>query len=871
MKTDEIRERFLGFFSSKGHQVIKSDSLAPAGDPSVLFTGAGMNQFKDYFLGVRKDLKRACSSQKCLRTGDLDRVGQTSYHHSFFEMLGNFSFGDYFKREAIEWAWEFLTRELKLPKERLRVSVHEDDRESYNIWKDLMGVPESLLARLGDDSNFWPANARAEGPNGPCGPCSEIYVDQGENYPGAGCNIPWYEDNSGRFAEIWNLVFTQFDRQSDGSLKPLAARNIDTGAGLERIACILQGKTNNFEIDIFVPILDAIRRELHASGNDHRADLSAIADHVRAVAFAIADGIFPSNEGRGYVIRKLIRRSIWHAHAFRATQPFLFRTASTVAAVMGRAYPELIQAEKNITETIKSEEERFFETLDRGLAALEKLVARSKKNAENSLRGEDVFLLYDTYGFPDELTKRIAAQNGLGIDQTAYDQLMEEQRKRAKEKSKIAETIFSIDASKQEISHLPPTKFVGYETLEAEGKILWTKEGGDGACIVLDQTPFYAESGGQVGDQGILATSNFEFRVDNTIKLDKLTLHVGRLLKGTLTNNLTVRATVDQKRRDAAKRNHTATHLLQAMLRKHLGTHVRQVGSLVSPEKLRFDFLHGKALTCEELNVIEQEVNTVILENKYVSIREETYKKAAQEGALAFFGDKYDEIVRIVHVSEFSKELCGGTHCSRTGDIGFFIITSEGAIASGTRRIEALTGLGALEHVHTMRHHLKETAELLKTSPENLKERIERIQSALQTAEKEIKSNTLKAAFDPEAIVRNTKLIGSVHFVGESLSNLNIEELRKACDDIKKKNPKPSVTVLFGISPGKAALVVSVSKDLEETPINAGTLAKELSRICEGSGGGKKDFAQGGGKNPGAIPQALKTAFGLIQKQQGIG
>ncbi len=858
LKTAEIRKKFLDFFAKRNHEIVKSDSLVPKGDPSLLFTGAGMNQFKEYFLGVKKDLKRATSSQKCLRTGDLDNVGKTPYHHSFFEMLGNFSFGDYFKEDAIKWAWEFLTDELKISSEKLRVSVHASDEEAYQIWRDKIKVKEDWIAKLGDASNFWPANAPKDGPNGPCGPCSEIFYDQGPDYPGSDTKASWYEDESGRFAEIWNLVFTQFDRQDGGALKPLASKNIDTGMGLERLACVMQGKKTNFEIDLFEPMIRAIQEKIIVPAGQKNI-LYAIADHGRAVTFAILDGAYPSNDGRGYVIRKLIRRSVWRAKTLGAEEPFLYHIVPAVVKAMGDTYPELAQSEKNVKETIRQEEERFFITLDKGLELLSKLIQKAKDEKHNILSGEDVFLLYDTYGFPDELTRMIAAKEGVSaIDQKGFDVRMEEQRKRAKENTKISSNIFSVDEAKKEISHLPKTEFLGYETLEAEGKVLWLKRTGNEVVLILDRSPFYPEGGGQVGDQGAIQGSGFECWVSDTQKSDKITLHIAKVLKGEPKVGDKVKTVVDAEKRNATKRNHTATHLLQAALRNVLGAHVRQVGSLVNSEKLRFDFTHGKALTHEEITKVEARVNQVVLENHAVQIRIENYQDATKKGAIAFFGDKYEDTVRVIDVPNFSTELCGGTHCSRTGDIGTFVITSEGAIASGTRRVEAMTGLGALAYLQSLRSQVKEVAALLKTSPSEISERILKLNQNLKDLEKGGKKQT-SLQINVENLINKSKQCGNYKLIGEIFDGADIEELRFAGDQLKRQ-VKNTVIALFSKSEGKVSLIVMLSEDLKDSKLNAGEIAKELSLILEGSGGGRKDSAQGGGKNPQAIEQAIAKA-----------
>ncbi|MBI4387625.1 MAG: alanine--tRNA ligase, partial [Candidatus Omnitrophica bacterium] len=672
----------------------------------------------------------------------------------------------------------------------------------------------------------------------------------------------WYEDSSGRFAEIWNLVFTQFNRQSDGSLIPLAAKNIDTGAGLERIACVLQKKRGNFEIDIFQPMIDAVSAALGIRLSQHTQQIYAMVDHGRAATVAITDGAFPSNEGRGYVIRKLIRRSVWRASSIGVHKPFLYQIVPAVIQTMGAAYPELKQSEKSVSQTIQQEEEKFLETLDRGLIVLSKLTDEAGRKGQRELSGEDVFLLYDTYGFPDELTKLIAKEKGLGVDEQGFTALMTEQKKRAKEKSKISSSIFSVDEAKKEISHLPPTKFLGYQTLNAEGNVLWLSTNGPDTVLILDQTPFYPEGGGQVGDQGVISGNAFEFLVRDTQKREKTIVHIGTLAKGSVREGMQVMAKVDRERRESTKRNHTATHLMQSALRNVLGNHVRQVGSLVSSEKLRFDFSHQKALTREEIQKVEQLVNSVVMQNHDVNTRIEPYHKATKEGAIAFFGDKYEESVRVIDVLGFSKELCGGTHCSKTGDIGMFVIVSESAIASGTRRIEALTGLGALHYIQALKQQLKEASDLLKTAPDQLTERIEKLQIAVKNSGKQQEK---KSDLDINQLIKNGKLIGKILIVSETMQNTTSEELRKVCDDIKQKISRTAVIILFGVQDDKVALVVALTKDLEKSSLDATQIAKELALICEGSAGGRKDLAQGGGKNPKVVSKALARVAAIIQ------
>lgn len=872
MKTTELRKRFLDFFKSKGHTIVKSDSLVPAGDPTLLFTGAGMNQFKDYFLGLRTDLKRAASVQKCLRTGDLDQVGKTPYHHSFFEMLGNFSFGDYFKEEAIEWAWEFLTKELKIPREHLFISVHKEDREALEIWVKKIGLQEKLIARLGDKSNFWPADAPKLGPNGPCGPCSEIFFDQGANYPGAGKSF-WADDESGRYAEIWNLVFTQFERQDDGKLVPLKAKNIDTGAGLERMACVLQNVKTNFEIDIFQPIHKAVKSSLGFSeyGKIPTDHLYAISDHARAIAFAMTDGVIPANEGRGYVVRKLIRRALWRGHELLNAAPakparrlegaFLYKVIPAVVEAMKDAYPELVEAEASVRTTLKSEEERFLNTLETGLGILQNHLSVIKGK---TLPGDVIFELYDTYGFPDELTRMIAKASGKEVDEKGFEKLLEEQRKRAKASSKIRDTIFSASEVNQDLVKLPETKFLGYQTLEAEGKILWLDFSDDEGMIALDQTPFYPEGGGQVGDKGILRNKNFTFSVSDTRKKEKVILHYGKLTKGKPKVGESCNAQVDKTLREATKRNHTATHLLQAALRSILGTHIRQVGSLVNPDKLRFDFTHGKALTEEEISRIETWVNEAVLENSAVQASQKSYEEAMRSGTLAFFGDKYGDRVRVLEIPGRSKELCGGTHCRQTGEIGAFIITGETSIGSGARRIEALTGLNAIRYLKDLQRTVNRISSLLKVGTEQVAERIEKLQKRVRELEQ--KSGKKESQnIDVETLIQKGKTIGGIKLITQTVPDETLDFLRRLADQIRTK-AKQSVIILFSTDETKVNVIVALTRDLAHSAFDAKRLAQGIAPFLEGSAGGRKDLAQGGGRNKKGIEAALKAAVNELEK-----
>jgi len=869
MKTSEIRKSFLDFFKAKKHTIVKSDSLVPRNDPTLLFTGAGMNQFKDYFLGLRTGLERAASIQKCLRTGDLDQVGKTPYHHSFFEMLGNFSFGDYFKEEAIEWAWEFLTEEVKIPRERLYVSVHQDDKEALKIWTKKIGIPEKLIARFGDDSNFWPADAPKLGPNGPCGPCSEIFYDQGENYPGAGKGS-WAEDESGRYAEIWNLVFTQFERQEGGKLAPLKAKNIDTGMGLERLACVLQNVKSNFEIDIFQDIHKGVKFSLGFGEHtkiptDH---LYAISDHIRAVVFAMSDGVIPANEGRGYVVRKLIRRALWRGYELSSStlerqlkEPFLYKVSSEVVKTMKDIYPELEVAGSGIRSTLKNEEERFLNTLETGLKILQGHLSSLKGKV---MPGDIVFELYDTYGFPDELTRVISKKSGKEIDEKGFETLLEEQRKRAKASSKIRDTIFSASDVNQDLLKLPETKFLGYETLEAKGKIVWLSFPGEEGTIVLDQTPFYPEGGGQVGDRGILQNKNFSFSVSDTQKKEKVIVHYGKLTKGTPKIGETCQAEVSKALREATKRNHTATHLLQAALRAVLGSHVRQVGSLVNPEKLRFDFTHGKALTEEEIKKIETWVNEAVLESSAVQATQQNYEQAMRSGTLAFFGDKYGDEVRVVEVPGKTKELCGGTHCHQTGEIGAFVITSETSIGSGTRRIEAITGLNAVYYLKELQKTVNQISSLLRVGAAQVTERIEKLQKRVRELEQK-GSKREAQKIDVDTLIQSGKTIGSVKLITQTVADETVEFLRQLADQIRTK-AKQSVVVLFSTEDSKVNVIIALSKDLAHSTLDAKRLAQEVAPFLDGSAGGRKDLAQGGGRNREGIESAIKALSQALEK-----
>ncbi len=844
MKTNQIRKTYLDFFASKAHKAVASDSLVPQNDPTLLFTGAGMNQFKDYFLGVKKDLSRATSSQKCLRTADLDEVGRTAYHHSFFEMLGNFSFGDYFKKEAIAWAWEFLTEVVKLPKSRLRVTVHQTDREAFEIWEKHIGIRKDWIYPCGDKSNFWPANAPEDGPNGPCGPCSEIYFDQDPSQGDAG------DIESRRFAEIWNLVFTQFDRTGKHQLVPLKNKNIDTGMGLERLACVLQQKKTNFDIDLFEPIhaqihtsLGVVESHIHLRNNLH-----AIADHARALTFTIADGVIPSNEGRGYVVRKILRRALWHGYQMRGREklksPFLYQVIPTVVNAMKDAYPELTAAQSSIQSTVQNEEKRFLETLDQGMAILGKHIEKLKHHGRKMLDAASSFELYDTYGFPDELTRMICEESGVVTDHAGFEKLMGEQRQRSKGATQIAASIFTASGLEKIPQETPATHFTGYSSYREQAKVVWFEVSNKQASVILDKTPFYAESGGQVGDQGILSAPGFEMRVSDTKKLDRFSIHTGEVLSGDLKTGLTVEARVDTELRESVMSNHTATHLLHAALRNLLGDHVRQLGSLVAAERLRFDYAHGQPLTADEILKIEQAVNREILKNQAVAKVEEDIETAKKGGAMAFFGEKYGDRVRVVTVPEFSKELCGGTHCSATGEIGSFVIVADSSVASGVRRIEALTGQAALDYFRELRLRLDRLAATLKVPAKDMESRILKLQETIRNYEK--KKTSSAGAVDLKGLMGGAQKCGAVSLIVHDFGSISADELHALSDSLKNQSEN---TVFFIVTAedDKLQTVLASSTKWAGPQVDLRNVFKSIQPLLNLRGGGRPDFIRAGG------------------------
>ncbi len=866
MSSSELRAAFLEFFRARGHAVVASSPLVPGNDPTLLFTNAGMVQFKDVFLGKdERSYKRAASSQRCVRAGgkhnDLENVGYTARHHTFFEMLGNFSFGDYFKADAIEFAWDFVTGSLKIPAEKLWVTVFKDDDEAADLWLKKIKIDPKRFTRMDEKSNFW-----AMGDTGPCGPCSEIFYDHGPGIPGG---PPGSKDEDGdRYVEIWNLVFMQFERSADGAMTPLPRPSVDTGMGLERTAAVMQGVHSNYDIDLFRNLIAA------AAGATHQKDLTSpslrvITDHIRACSFLIVDGVIPGNDGRGYVLRRIIRRAIRHGYQLGQHQPFFHRLVPALAAEMGAAYPELTKGADHVVRVLKQEEERFAETLENGMALLEDAI---KKLKGRTIAGETVFKLYDTYGFPVDLTADIARERGLAIDQPGFEQAMEAQRDRARAASK-----FGVDLRGPETLDAEST-FSGYEHLKDEGKIVAILKGGaeveaaslgETVQIVLDHTPFYAESGGQVGDIGMLTSGAARFRVTDTKKLGNAHLHLGQVEAGGFRKGDVVTATVDAKTRQATVLNHSATHLLHAALRKLLGTHVTQKGSLVAPDRLRFDFSHTQPVTPEELDEIERLVNAEIRANRPADIQQLPYDAAIKSGAMALFGEKYGDEVRVLKFGDFSTELCGGTHVGRTGDIGFFRITSEGGIASGIRRIEAVTGKGALESVKATDATLKRVAASLRASPAELESKVAQLLEQQKKLEREMAALRSKLATggggaDLAAQAVNVK---GVSVLAVPIDGADAETLRSAADQFKSRY-ESAVIVLGSAADGKVMLVASVTPALSKT-VSAGKLIGELAQMVGGKGGGRPDFAQAGGNDPSKLADALRAVPKLVAEKLG--
>ncbi|HLD36600.1 MAG TPA: alanine--tRNA ligase [Planctomycetota bacterium] len=904
MKLDEIRSLFLEFFKDKGHKITPSDSLVPSsGDPSLLFTGAGMNQFKNYFLGATvPPAPRACSSQKCLRTGDIERVGRTSAHHTFFEMLGNFSFGDYFKKEAIHFAWEFLTEKLKIPPEKLSVSVYEDDQQAYDIWNQEIKLPETRIYRFGEDNNFWPANAPSDGPNGPCGPCSEIFYDFGEKY---GCGLPTCSIacDCNRFVEIWNLVFMEFDRRDKGELVPLKKKNIDTGMGLERIAAVMQGVVSNFETDIFKHlikhIVDVLKVE-YSPASESGTRIKRIADHIRGLVFLAADGVSPSNEGRGYVERRILRRAVRDGINLGVKKPFLYKLVPTVVEIMGQAYPELKDKHAHIARVIKAEEEKFQETVESGIKLLDDIVVKLKSSGSKIFPGDEAFRLYDTCGFPVDLTESILREKGIKLDIVGYEKSLSEQKELSRAGSKIASEIFARTEIDEIRNILKESVYVGDETLAAEvsveailvagkliqeypapdmsgfikentqEKIQWDIPNQD-IVIITNKTPFYGESGGQVGDTGWFKADGIEIEIKDTQKMEKYILHIGRLKNGAIKSGMKIKAEVNGERRQAIACNHTATHLLHYALRNIIGSTVEQSGSLVRPERLRFDYSMTKAPSDNELQSIEGLVNQRIRSNAGVSVKIMAQEEARKLGAMALFSEKYGDTVRVMIIGDYSKELCGGSHIKQTGEIGYFRIVSDASIGSGLRRIEAVTGQEALKYTYELEKVLSQSAQLLQTTthqvPHKIKqvaEKLEQAQAQLTQYQKQENKDIAKTLLERATHIPTSG--AGVKLVAEILENKSVEDLRVVVDYLKNSG-ETIITLLAVVTEGKANLILMMTPKLCRDDFNAIGLIKEIAPIIEGSGGGRKDVAQAGGKRPDKLAEALSRFSDLIKEK----
>ncbi|MBA8884307.1 alanine--tRNA ligase [Dokdonella fugitiva] len=864
MKTSEIRSAFLEFFRSKDHTIVPSSSLVPSNDPTLLFTNSGMVQFKNVFLGSEKlGYVRAADVQRCLRAGgkhnDLDSVGYTARHHTFFEMLGNWSFGDYFKREAIAWAWEFLTGVLGLEKERLWVTVYHTDDEAHAIWKDEIGVPPERIVRIGDNKgapyasdNFWQM-----ADTGPCGPCTEIFYDHGPGIPGGPPGSP--DEDGDRYIEIWNLVFMQFDRAADGTLSKLPAPCVDTGMGLERLAAVLQHVHSNYEIDLFQRLIGEAAR-LTGTRDLENKSLRVIADHIRACAFLIVDGVLPSNEGRGYVLRRIIRRALRHGYMLGQKQPFFHAMVPALIEVMGDAYPELPAKRELVERALKAEEERFGETLEQGMKVFEDVARKSG----NTIPGADAFRLYDTYGFPVDLTADIARERGLSVDMAGFEAAMEQQRERARSASQFdSKATLPADVA----SALAPTVFLGYEALSASGAtvVAIVRDGravdalGDGeeAVVLLDRTPFYAESGGQVGDTGVLRGEGGRFDVADTIKLGGVFhAHLGRWHGAPLHKGATLDADVDAQRRQSTVLNHSATHLLHAALRRELGTHVQQKGSLVAPDRLRFDFAHFQPISAAELRRIEDLVNAEIRRNAPAEVREMAYQDALDFGAIALFGEKYGDEVRVLKMGDFSTELCGGTHVGRTGDIGLFKIVGESGVAAGVRRIEAVTGAAAIAFVAEEERRLDEIGDLLSANGPEIVDKLRQVFERQKKLERELESYKAKAASSAtQDLAASARKVGGVNVVAARVDGLDAKALRDGVDTLKQKLAD-CIVLLASASDGKVALVGGVH-GAALGKVKAGEVVAHVAAQIGGKGGGRPDMAQGGGIDSPALDAAL--------------
>ncbi|HIG5678681.1 TPA: alanine--tRNA ligase [Klebsiella pneumoniae] len=867
--TAEIRQAFLDFFHSKGHQVVASSSLVPHNDPTLLFTNAGMNQFKDVFLGLdKRNYSRATTAQRCVRAGgkhnDLENVGYTARHHTFFEMLGNFSFGDYFKQDAIKYAWELLTGEnwFALPKEKLWVTVYETDDEAFDIWANEVGVPRERIIRIGDNKgapfasdNFWQM-----GDTGPCGPCTEIFFDHGDHIWGGPPGSP--EEDGDRYIEIWNIVFMQFNRQADGTMEPLPKPSVDTGMGLERIAAVLQHVNSNYDIDLFRDLIASVAKVTGATDLTNKS-LRVIADHIRSCAFLVVDGVIPSNENRGYVLRRIIRRAIRHGNMLGAKDTFFWKLVAPLIDVMGSAGDELKQQQAQVEQVLKTEEEQFARTLERGLALLDEELSKLKGD---TLDGETAFRLYDTYGFPVDLTADVCRERNIKVDEAGFEAAMEEQRRRARESSGFGadyNAMIRVDGA---------SEFKGYDHLELNGKVtalfidgkaVDSVSAGQEAVVILDQTPFYAESGGQVGDKGELKGAGFSFAVSDTQKYGQAIGHIGKVASGSLKVGDAVQADVDEARRQRIRLNHSATHLMHAALRQVLGTHVAQKGSLVNDKALRFDFSHFEAMKPEEIRAVEDLVNAQIRRNLAIETNIMDIDAARASGAMALFGEKYDDRVRVLRMGDFSTELCGGTHAARTGDIGLFRITSESGTAAGVRRIEAVTGEGAMAILHAQSDQLNDIAQLLKGDSHNLGEKVRAALERTRQLEKELQQLKEQAAAQESAnLSSKAEEINGVKLLVSELTGVEPKMLRTMVDDLKNQLGS-TIVVLATVADGKVSLIAGVSKDVTDR-VKAGELVGMVAQQVGGKGGGRPDMAQAGGTDASALPAALASVKGWV-------
>ncbi|MBT1279782.1 alanine--tRNA ligase [Thermoanaerobacter sp. CM-CNRG TB177] len=868
---NEIREKYLSFFESKGHLRLPSFSLIPKNDKSLLLINSGMAPLKAYFTGKEvPPSKRITTCQRCIRTPDIERVGKTARHGTFFEMLGNFSIGDYFKKEAIPWAWEFVTEILKLPVDRLWVSIYEEDDEAFEIWNKIVGLPSERIVRMGKEDNFWEIGT------GPCGPCSEIYFDRGEE---KGCGKPTcgVGCDCDRFIEFWNLVFTQFNKDERGNYHRLPNPNIDTGMGLERIATIMQGVDSIFDVDVIRGITNFVSKIAEVEyGKDAEKDVSlrVITDHIRGITFMISDGILPSNEGRGYVLRRLLRRAARHGKLLGINDTFLYKVVDSVIENYGEAYPEIIERKDYIKRIIKLEEERFKETIDQGLTILQDYISELKVQGKTVLEGSKAFKLYDTYGFPLDLTKEILQEAGITVDEEGYTKELEKQRIRARSSRKEDNSLWEQDiySTLGDIK----TKFVGYDTYESDSKVLAIvkdeelveeAEAGDDVSIILDVTPFYAESGGQIGDKGVLENENALIKVNDCKKIGDKFIHTGTIERGLISVGDEVKAQIDVVSRRNATRNHTVTHLLHKALKEILGDHVHQAGSLVADDRLRFDFSHYQAVTKEELKQIENRVNEKIYQSLNVHIEEKTYDEAVKEGAVALFTEKYGDKVRVVKIDDYSMELCGGTHVKNTNEIGIFKIVSESAVGAGLRRIEALTGLAAIKYLGEKEEILKEASDLLKVQDKEIISKIEGLQQALKAKDKEIEQLKIKmASILADSLINSAISLDGIKVVVSKVEDYDSEAL-KALGDILKDKLKIAAVVLASSTPEKAIFVGMATKDVVQKGINMGAIIKEVCKVSEGNGGGRPDMAQGTGKNLSKVDEALNKAIDIVKEQ----